>query len=187
MKRITFSIILSFFVSIGLLPTQEQTASAQQQTSGNQETVSAVYYHKTGNKAELGKKLYIQILDRYPKLDRSFKPSLSGAATSDPLVELLIPIDDWNSLSEADRGLLAIYAASLVNEVKANPFPYANISASAPIAPFIRHNVSTNMTSDSWIIKEGEIFELKDVGIIGENGKEQDMSSGRTLLSGKER
>ena len=137
---------------------------------------------RLSDEAEKGKNLYIQILDRYPKLGTlSRKPFLfldigSGyIIKSDPLVEIMIPINDWNSLSETDRDLLAKYASGLVNEVKANPFAYSNIPASAPIAPRIRQSVS-NMTSYSWIIHEGEIFE--DEG-------EQQMNPGKTLLSGK--
>ncbi len=134
------------------------------------------------DEVEQGKKIYMQILNRYPKLDvLSRKPFLwlefnpDYTIKSDPLVEITIPTKDWNSLSEADREFLAKYVSSLVNEVKANPFVYSNIPASAPIAPRIRQSVS-NMTSDSWIIHEGELFE--DEG-------EQKMSPGKALLSGK--
>ncbi len=138
----------------------------------------------SNDEAEKGKKLYIQIIDRYPKLGALYRqPFLwleigpGYVIKSDPLVEIMIPIKDWNSLSEAERDVLAKYTSSLVNEVKANPFAYSNIPASAPIAPRIRQSVS-NMTSDSWIIHEGEIFE--DEG-------EQQMNPGKTLLSGKKR
>jgi hypothetical protein len=162
MKKVTISLIvlITFFWGFQAIALDSNTPKADPPLT---------------DEVEQGRKLYMHILDRHPKLDSSYrKPSLFGAATSDPVAAIFLPINDWNSLSEADRGLLAIYAASLVNEVKANPFPYAHIPTSAPFAPRIRQNVSS-MTYDSWGIYDGE---------INEDG--QDMYCGKTILSGKQ-
>ena len=106
---------------------------------------------------ELGRTLHAKILDKYPRLDRSYrKPRLWGSMTSQPVAMIGVPTKDWQKLSKEDKDCLEAYAASLVDEVRASPMEFQEIPESAPIAPMIRENAAA-MTSNSWGIMIGAI------------------------------
>ena len=127
-------------------------------------------YPKVGNRkpknaivgntlAERGKKLHLRILKRHPKIDQFYeRPILYAELTNDPLVVINVPIEDWDSISEKERNLLCKYVASLVNQVRSNPFSYTRIPQNAPIAPRLKENIS-KMTNKSWGILTGQISE----------------------------
>ena len=108
-------------------------------------------------KAEEGYELHRQILDRCPETGEFYRnPFVWGAGTSTPLCCILVPINDWDSLPDGKKDLLAHYAASFVDRVKADPFRYMSILESSPVAPLLRANVQ-KMTVDGWGIVVGYI------------------------------
>jgi len=109
--------------------------------------------------AEQGKELHIRLLKRHTKIDQFYeKPMLYAELSNDPLVVINLPIEDWDSISADERNLLCEYVASLVNQVRSNPFSYTKIPPDAPIAPRLRANIS-KMTDKSWGILAGRISE----------------------------
>jgi len=108
-------------------------------------------------KIKEGRDLHLKILARYKSIEKSYhEPFIHGAATSNPLCCIAVPLKDWESLADEKKQTLAAYAASLVNEVKANPFKYTGINPNAPAAKVIRANVA-KMTDNSWGIMAGNI------------------------------
>lgn len=124
---------------------------------------------------EQGRELHIKLLKRHAKIDQFYqKPMLYAELTNDPLVVINLPIEDWDSISGNDRNLLCEYVASLVNQVRSNPFSYTRIPPDAPIAPKLRANIS-KMTDKSWGILAGR---------ISEDGR--DIYSDKLVKTGKE-
>ncbi|MFZ2445556.1 MAG: hypothetical protein WAW37_04300 [Syntrophobacteraceae bacterium] len=104
-----------------------------------------------------GRQIYLRILNSHPNIDSFYqKPTLWGGMTATPLAVISVPITDWEALSENERKLLSEYAASLVDDVKGDPFGNSPIPAKAPAAPKIRENAS-RMTPKSWGIMAGRI------------------------------
>lgn len=106
------------------------------------------------NQATEGEKLFMQILNRYPKLDPVYrKPMLLCAATTAPYVALSVPIGEWKSLSEYQKHLLCLYTKSFMSKIKNHPFSYipSGLSQSAPIAPMVR-KYAYAMSSSNWEI-----------------------------------
>lgn len=109
--------------------------------------------------AEQGKELHLKILKKHPKIDQFYaRPTLYAELTNEPLVVINIPIRDWRSISEKEKSILCEYVASLINQVRSNPFSYTRIPQNAPIAPKLRESVS-KMTERSWGILAGRISE----------------------------
>jgi hypothetical protein len=81
---------------------------------------------------------------------------LWGALTDQPLAVISVPVKDWQALSKEERESLEAYAASFVDAVRASPFDFTNIPASAPVAPTIRKKAAA-MTSSSWGVMTGAI------------------------------
>lgn len=106
---------------------------------------------------EKGKAVHLAILSRYKKIDRFYRePFLWGELTGKPLCCISVPEKEWESLDETKKKLLADYVKSLVNKIKANPFKYAKVSPTAPMAAVVRRNIAA-MTRDSWGIMVGSI------------------------------
>ena len=106
---------------------------------------------------EAGRALHALILGRHPGVERFYKrATLWGAMTESPLVIISVPSADWRALSSAEQESLKAYAASCVEAVRASPFSYTNIPASAPLAPTIRQKAAA-MTANSWGIMAGAI------------------------------
>lgn len=109
--------------------------------------------------AEQGKDLHLKILKQHSKIDPFYeRPMLYGELTNDPLVIINVPINDWDSISEKERGLLYKYVGSLLTQVRSNPFSYTKIPQNAPIAPRLKQNIS-RMTDKSCGILVGRISE----------------------------
>ena len=108
-------------------------------------------------KIKEGQDLHLKILARHKSIDKFYRePFIHGSATSNPLCCIAVPLKDWESLPDEKKQALAAYAASLIKEVKANPFRYTGISPNAPAAKYIRSNVE-KMTDNSWGIMAGNI------------------------------
>jgi hypothetical protein len=106
-------------------------------------------------KAQEGQELHRQILSRHLEIGEFYKePFIWGAGTNTPMCSIFVPNENWNSLPENGRELLAHYAASSVDKVKSDPFTYMSILQSAPVAPLVRANVQ-KMTGESWGIVVG--------------------------------
>ena len=106
---------------------------------------------------DAGRALHAQILGRHPGVDQFYKSAtLWGATTESPLAVISVPSADWRALSSAEQESLKAYAASCVEAVRASPFSYTNIPASAPLAPTIRQKAAA-MTANSWGIMAGAI------------------------------
>lgn len=106
---------------------------------------------------KLGRTLHAKILDKYPRLDKSYRKAfLWGGMTSQPMAVISIPTKDWPRLSKEDKDALGAYAASFVDVVRAFPFEFTNFPESSPIASAIRENAAA-MTSTSWGIMIGAI------------------------------
>ena len=104
-------------------------------------------------------KLHMKTLRKYPLLEEGHeKPLLMGCLTDNPSVVIVLPIVEWNSFSEKEKGLLCKYVASFINDARSNPFSYLDIPQSAPAAKMIRRN-ALKMTDKSWIIIAGKIRE----------------------------
>lgn len=121
-----------------------------------------------------GRAIHLGILASHKKIDRFYRePYLWGEATSKPLCLISVPANDWESLAEKKKELLARYAASLVKKVKADPFKYAKVSPNTPLSSVVRGNVAV-MTDDSWGIMVGSISaDGRDIGAdwIARSGK----------------
>lgn len=119
----------------------------------------------TSESVKEGKAIHMEILARYKKIDKFYRePYLWGELTSKPLCCISVPEKDWELLTPKKKELLARYAASLVKKIKANPFKYAKVSPTAPLASAVRNNVAA-MTDDSWGIMVGSISaDGRDIG-----------------------
>jgi len=109
-------------------------------------------------KIEQGKKLHLAILDKHRKIDKFYRePFVNGILTSTPLLCISVPENDWESLPESKKSMLAAYVASLLDNLKSDPFMYYNgVDANAPAAPTALKNIK-KMSSESWGIMVGRI------------------------------
>lgn len=106
---------------------------------------------------ENGRALHLTILASHKKVDAFYKePYLWGELTNKPLCCISIPTSEWESLDEVKKELLARYAQSLTNRIKADPLKYAKISPNSPKASTVLRNIAA-MSDDSWCIMVGSI------------------------------
>lgn len=126
-------------------------------------------------KIDQGRELHLEILERHRKIDKFYhEPSVNGVLTDKPLLCISVPETDWESLPESKKDDLAAYVASLLINLKSDPFIYYNgVDANAPAARIARRNIKT-MSSESWGIM---------VGKISPDGR--DIMSDRIVRSGK--
>jgi len=104
--------------------------------------------------AAQGRDLHAHILSQETVHDCYLLGTLSGAATPEPKASIMVPLDAWKTLNDADRLGLMHYAASLVEPMRKNPFAYCQIPATAPAADMVRKNAG-KMGPRSWVIYGG--------------------------------
>jgi hypothetical protein len=138
-------------------------------------TSVTIFAADTTNLIKEGHALHLKILSKYPRIDSFYRqPFIQGSGTNNPISCISLPEKEWNGLSDSKKKALSMYAQSLINKVKANPFKYSGVSSSAPAAGLIRANVN-RMSNNSWGIM---------VGDFTNNGS--DIISGRIVGYGKQ-
>lgn len=81
--------------------------------------------------------------------------SVVGLAADTPMVTLLLPRTEWNSLDEKGKENVKAYTKSLIPLVRANPTAYVDIPPTAPIyEEFVRKTKS--MCTDCWQVEVGQ-------------------------------
>ena len=105
-----------------------------------------------------GRELHLGILKKLKKIDNFYRePFVNGALSTNPLLCISVPERDWEALSESKKDALAAYVASLLGNLKSDPFFYnTGVDAKAPAASIARENIKS-MSGKSWGIMVGRI------------------------------
>jgi hypothetical protein len=120
--------------SITTAPPSSDTAPAPSTTTANLASVTA------GATIVKGTKNFISVV---------------GLATHTPMVTLLLPRTEWDSLDEKGKENVKAYTKSLIPLVRANPIAYVDIPPTAPIyEEFVRKTKS--VCTDCWQVEVGQ-------------------------------